>query len=126
DVRTHPSGRDSRPSGSAAKSASVASLIVEAVIEGALCSLVGWAVKGTIGGRVTVFLGLNLAATGAVALLWFMAVIRRRLGEREDQFFATVFLSSGLACALLTIVAAVCVAAPTLVATPTVRNPPRS
>ena len=50
-----------------------------------------------------------------MALLWFMAVIRRRLGEREDRSFATVYLGSGLACALLTIVAAVCVAAPTLV-----------
>jgi hypothetical protein len=47
------------------------------------------------GHRFTVFLGLNLAALGVVARLWFMAVIRRRLGEREDQFFGTVFLSSG-------------------------------
>ena len=67
------------------------------------------------GNRFTVFLGLNLAALGVVAFLWFMAVIRRRLGEREDQFFATVFLSSGIAFGLLTIIAAVCVAAPTLV-----------
>jgi hypothetical protein len=67
------------------------------------------------GNRFTVFVGLNLAALGAVAFLWFMAVIRRRLGEREDQLFATVFLSSGIAFALLTITAAVCVAAPTLV-----------
>jgi hypothetical protein len=34
------------------------------------------------GNRFTVFLGLNVAALGVVALLWFMAVIRRRLGER--------------------------------------------
>jgi hypothetical protein len=43
------------------------------------------------GNRFTVFLGLNLAALGVVAFLWFMAVIRRRLGEREDQLLATVF-----------------------------------
>jgi hypothetical protein len=67
------------------------------------------------GNRFTVLLGLNLAALGVVGFLWFMAVIRRRLGEREDQFFATVFLGSGVAFGLLTITAAVCVAAPTLV-----------
>jgi hypothetical protein len=65
--------------------------------------------------RSTVFLGLNLAPLGVVALLWFMAVIRRRLGAREDQFFATVFLGSGIAFGLLTITAAVCAAAPTFV-----------
>lgn len=67
------------------------------------------------GNRSTVFLGLNLAALGVVAFVWFMAVIRRRLGEREDQLIATVFMSSGIAFGLLTITAAVCAAAPTLV-----------
>jgi hypothetical protein len=67
------------------------------------------------GNRFTVLLGLNLAPLGIIAFLWFMAVIRRRLGDREDQFFATVFLGSGIAFALLTVVAAVCAAAPTLV-----------
>lgn len=67
------------------------------------------------GNRFTVFVGLNLAALGVVAFLWFMAVIRRRLGEREDQFFTTVFLGSGFAFGWLTITAAVCAAAPTLV-----------
>jgi hypothetical protein len=67
------------------------------------------------GNRFTVLLGLNLAPLGVVAFLWFMAVIRRRLGEREDQFFATVFFGSGIAFGLLTITAAVCAATPTLV-----------
>jgi hypothetical protein len=67
------------------------------------------------GNRLTILVGLNLTALGVVAFLWFMAVIRRRLGEREDQFFGTVFLGSGLAFVLLTMIAAVCAAAPTLV-----------
>lgn len=67
------------------------------------------------GNRVTVFVGLNLAALGVVAFLWFMAVIRRRLGEREDQLFATVFLGSGIGFGVLTMTAAGCAAAPTLV-----------
>ena len=28
--------------------------------------------------------------------MWFIGVLRDRLGEREDKFFATVFLGSGL------------------------------
>ena len=67
------------------------------------------------GNRVTVFVGLNLAALGVFAFMWFMAVIRRRLGEREDQLFATVFLCSGIGFGVLTMTAAVCAAAPTLV-----------
>jgi hypothetical protein len=65
--------------------------------------------------RLTVFIGLNLATVGIIAFLWFMAVIRRRLGTREDQFFSTVFLSSGIAFGLLTIAGAACAAAPTLI-----------
>src|SRR5262249_62052890 len=44
-----------------------------------------------------------------------MAVIRRRLGERENQLLATVFLGSGIGFALLSMTAAVCAAAPTFV-----------
>ena len=45
-------------------------------------------------GRVT--LALNLVPFAGVAFLWFIGVLRDRLGEREDRFFATVFLGSGL------------------------------
>jgi hypothetical protein len=31
-----------------------------------------------------------------IAFLWFIGVLRDPLGEREDRFFATVFLGSGL------------------------------
>lgn len=47
------------------------------------------------GNRSSVVLGLVLTTFAAVAFLWFIAVIRRRTGDREDQFFATVFLGSG-------------------------------
>lgn len=33
---------------------------------------------------------------GAVMFLWFVAVIRDQIGDREDQFFATAFFGSGL------------------------------
>ena len=70
---------------------------------------------GDPGNRSTVELGLDLGALGMVAFLWFMAVIRRRLADREDQFHATVFLGSGIAFVILATTAAVCAAAPTLV-----------
>jgi hypothetical protein len=44
----------------------------------------------------TVTLALNLVPFSGIAFLWFIGVLRDRLGEAEDQFFATVFLGSGL------------------------------
>lgn len=44
----------------------------------------------------SVVLGLNLLPFAGIAFLWFIGVVRDRLGEREDRFFATVFLGSGL------------------------------
>jgi hypothetical protein len=39
---------------------------------------------------------LNLVPFAGVAFMWFIGVLRDRLGALEDQFFATVFLGSGL------------------------------
>ena len=39
---------------------------------------------------------LNLVPFTGIAFLWFMAVLRNRIGMHEDRFFATVFLGSGL------------------------------
>jgi hypothetical protein len=41
-------------------------------------------------------LALNLIPFAGIAFLWFIGVIRDRLGRREDRFFATVFFGSGL------------------------------
>ena len=43
-----------------------------------------------------VSLALNLLPFAGIAFLWFIGVVRDRLGDREDRFFATVFLGSGL------------------------------
>jgi hypothetical protein len=48
------------------------------------------------GRRTAVAIGLNLIPFAGIAFLWFIGVIRDRVGEREDRFFATVFLGSGL------------------------------
>ena len=39
---------------------------------------------------------LNLVPFAGVAFLWFIGVLRDRLGQLEDRFFATVFFGSGL------------------------------
>ena len=44
----------------------------------------------------TVALAVNLVPFAGIAFLWFIGVLRDRLGEREDKFFATVFFGSGL------------------------------
>jgi hypothetical protein len=41
-------------------------------------------------------LGLNMVPFAGIAFLWFMGVLRDRLGAQVDRFFATVFLGSGL------------------------------
>jgi hypothetical protein len=44
----------------------------------------------------TAAVALNLIPFAGVAFLWFIGVLRDRLGQQEDKFFATVFLGSAL------------------------------
>jgi hypothetical protein len=43
-----------------------------------------------------VLFALSLVPFAGIAFLWFIGVIRDRMGPQEDRFFATVFLGSGL------------------------------
>lgn len=43
-----------------------------------------------------VALAMNLVPLSGIAFLWFIGVLRDRLGAHEDRLFATVFLGSGL------------------------------
>lgn len=61
--------------------------------------------------RAPVVIGLNLAAISSVAFLWFVAVIRRRVGDTEDRFFGTVFLGSAIVYVGIWLVAATLLAA---------------
>src|SRR4051794_145391 len=54
----------------------------------------------------TITLALNMVPYAGIAFLWFIGVIRDRLGAMEDRFFATVFLGSGLLFLGLTFVGA--------------------
>ncbi|HME22255.1 MAG TPA: hypothetical protein VKI44_13095 [Acetobacteraceae bacterium] len=53
-----------------------------------------------------VSLALNLIPFAGIAFLWFLGVLRDRLGVMEDRLFATVFLGSGLLFLGMTFVAA--------------------
>lgn len=46
--------------------------------------------------RTSVEVALYLVPFAGIAFLWFIGVLRSRLGAAEDRLFATVFLGSGL------------------------------
>lgn len=46
--------------------------------------------------RGAVLFALGLVPFAGIAFLWFVGVLRDRVGDAEDRFFATVFLGSGL------------------------------
>ncbi len=46
--------------------------------------------------RGTVAIALNLVPFAGIAFLWFIGVVRDRVGQMEDRFFGSVFLGSGL------------------------------
>jgi hypothetical protein len=48
------------------------------------------------GNTTTISLALTFVPFVGIAFLWFMGVVRSRLGTLEDQFFSIVFFGSGL------------------------------
>ncbi len=46
--------------------------------------------------RGRAYRGLRTPRAAGIAFLWFIGVVRDRLGEHEDRFFSTVTLGSGL------------------------------
>jgi hypothetical protein len=67
-------------------------------------------------------LALNLVPFAGVAFLWFIGVLRDRLGEQEDRFFASVFFGSSLLFLAMLFVAAALTGAVILVAATTEAN----
>jgi len=58
--------------------------------------------------RTAAGIALALVPFAGIAFLWFIGVLRDRIGHREDRFFGTVFLGSGvLFVAMLFVTAAV-------------------
>jgi MFS family permease len=48
------------------------------------------------GNESVISFALTLVPFAGIAFLWFIGVVRDRLGNREDQFLSTVFMGSGL------------------------------
>lgn len=46
--------------------------------------------------RRRILVALTLVPYAGIAFLWFIGVVRDRIGDAEDRFIATVFLGSGL------------------------------
>jgi hypothetical protein len=63
-----------------------------------------------------VTVALNLVPFAGVAFLWFIGVLRDRLAQLEDRFFATVFFGSGLLFLAMLFTAAAVIGAIVLVA----------
>ena len=54
----------------------------------------------------TVALAMSLVPFAGIAFLWFMGVVRDRMGRLEDQFFSTLFFGSGYLYLAMTFVSA--------------------
>jgi len=67
----------------------------------------------------TIALAIGLIPFTGVAFLWFIGVVRDRLGAREDRLFATVFLGSGLLFLAMLFCAAAVVSSTVLAFSPT-------
>lgn len=61
-------------------------------------------------------IAVNLLTVSSIMFLWFVAVIRRRVGDRENRFFGTVFLGSALLLMGAWLTAGVFFAAPAIAA----------
>ena len=100
--------------------ASIAGLLFSILFTAALALLRSQPVSGeelgelfaTGQNQAVVIGGLYLAPFAGIMFLWFVAVIRDQIGEREDRFFATVFFGSGLLFVALLFVAAAVVSTP--------------
>lgn len=73
-------------------------------------------------GAVTV-LWLQVLVMSTIAFLWFVGVIRGRIGEREPRLFGTVFFGSSILLAVLLFIGAALLAAPTVLASVGDRTP---
>ncbi|MDT2004126.1 hypothetical protein FXW78_03980 [Rhodococcus opacus] len=75
--------------------------VVFGVLFGSSIALLRSALPGAVGTpwvshQTQITTALILAPFAGIAFLWFIGVIRDRLGELEDRFFSTVVLGSGL------------------------------
>jgi len=92
--------------------ASIAGILFSILFTGALVLIRGQP-EPTGQDPAIVIGGLYLAPFAGIMFLWFVAVIRDQIGDREDRFFATVFFGSGLLFVALLFTTAAVVSTPT-------------
>jgi hypothetical protein len=98
-----PEGDIARPALKTPRAAAVAGIIF-ALLYGSSILLIRLSVPADISADsvwleqylTAVTVSLTLMPFAGIAFLWFMAVVRDRLGQLEDQFFSTVFFGSGI------------------------------
>lgn len=69
-------------------------LLLQSASPATLADSSGWV--DNLDRRDSVVTALALIPFAGIAFLWFIAVVRSQLGQRDDRFFETVFLGSGL------------------------------
>ncbi|HEX2949500.1 MAG TPA: hypothetical protein VHV83_08025 [Armatimonadota bacterium] len=69
-------------------------ILIRLALPATLGEVIGRAHRITISRSLIV--GINLLPFAGIIFLWFIGVIRDYIGNREDRFFATVLLGSGL------------------------------
>lgn len=72
----------------------VAFVLIRFAVPGDASELGAWVADDSK--RTSVLIALNLLPFAGIAFLWFIGVVRDRIGQGEDRLFATVFLGSGL------------------------------
>lgn len=72
------------------RSAAIAGIVFSVLLAAVIVLL-----RGSLSNLDTVSLAMNLIPFAGIAFLWFIGVIRTRLGGLEDRLFATVVLGSG-------------------------------
>ena len=84
------------------RAAALAGLLFS-LLFGTTLVLIRIALPGEVGGSASVAqaagklrVAITLMPFAGIAFLWFLGVVRDRLGELEDRFFASVMLGSGL------------------------------
>jgi len=87
-----------RPKLRTPRAAAIAGIVFSLLLSASvvLISLANQSEAGTPFAKQALILGLNLVPLAGIAFLWFIGVVRDRIGQHEDRFFATVFLGSGL------------------------------
>lgn len=70
----------------------VSIVLIRSAIPANLSSETDWLEKG----NKQIVTALTLMPFASIAFLWFIGVIRDRLGDVEEHFFSTIFLGSGL------------------------------